>query len=480
MIRYSEYIDKEITQPKFFYLPLVIDKANTRRAVLDWFTICQRPLLTSIPKELASASMIKMEASVDEIEYISQYLAVHVDFKGTEDETLELSDPSEQYSVYGVVTNPSNPKLALLIRLQDQATEIPFRMYERFYLTEGMIENYTDTQPLLTDVGKFYLNKLLLAIPFKDKIPYWNKMFKPGDLEAETGPIVQGILNGTITKDMFNTYMNNGYWFGQDGSIVIQTWSEKSLGTDPKILKRKEELLKQYRDQLNDPLVITKIEQELVAMDKEYLKGDVSESFYAAAGGAAFSEQRKKSYIMFGVMPAFDKQAGKYAFIEESLAEGWNAGNATPCNNEIRRGAYGSAIQTAKGGEQSKFIMRIFQEITVDEEDCGTKKGVKMVFREKDVKHYLSRYLTDGTLLTVDNIKSFIGKEVSIRSPLYCRTKGGFCYKCVGEKYKQLNMKNIGLQAIILSSGFVQGALSTKHISSINSREIKDINHFLR
>ena len=65
--------------------------------------------------------------------------------------------------------------------------------------------------------------------------------------------------------------MANGYWFGEDGSLTKQAWSERSLITDPAIAKRKAELLKQYQDHLKDPLILAKIEKELIDMDKAWL-----------------------------------------------------------------------------------------------------------------------------------------------------------------------------------------------------------------
>ena len=71
--------------------------------------------------------------------------------------------------------------------------------------------------------------------------------------------------------------------------------------TDPAIKKRKAELIKQYEGQLNDPVIIAKIEDELIAMDKAYMKGDNSLRFYEAQfDSKTFDIWRKKLYITVG------------------------------------------------------------------------------------------------------------------------------------------------------------------------------------
>ena len=58
------------------------------------------------------------------------------------------------------------------------------------------------------------------------------------------------------------------------GSIAVPVFTEKALVPNQKILDRREELYKKYHDKLDDPTVMSMIEQELITMDKEYLKDD--------------------------------------------------------------------------------------------------------------------------------------------------------------------------------------------------------------
>ena len=91
--------------------------------------------------------------------------------------------------------------------------------------------------------------------------------------------------------------MNNLFWFAGDGSIFTAALSEKTVGYDPKLNTKRKELLEQYKDQMNDPVVLAKIEKELADIENAYIAGDESEMFFKAAGGKTL-EARKKFFCI--------------------------------------------------------------------------------------------------------------------------------------------------------------------------------------
>lgn len=64
---------------------------------------------------------------------------------------------------------------------------------------------------------------------------------------------------------------------------------------------------------------------------------------------------------------------------------------------------------------------------------------------------FLYRYIIEGnklTLLTDENITKYIGKEVKMRSPMYCIGVGRqkcTCNKCAGDFYYKIGKRKIGL-----------------------------------
>lgn len=460
---------------KFYFFIDCLQKPIDRRMVLDLFTPCQRPVLSDVPEQLRMKDFILVTGKNSEIAPLLPFYTVHVPQKDTDADFGSMSEPSKTYAVYGVVSLPEKADTLVLYRLQDDASYAPFSMQERFYMDSTMISNYKgDT--VVTDVGKFFCNKLLLAEPFGDLIPYINEPFNIGKIDDMVANL---LLAGKATREMYNTYMNNGFWFGTDGSIATACWSEKSLTTDPNLPKRRQELLEKYKNNLHDPTAALAIEKELIEMDKAYLKGDTSEPFYAVTAGKSYGEARKKMYGIFGLGVAFGQKKGVYDFTAHSLEDGWEPGDLAIVANDVRRGSYGRSMETAKGGEQTKLVLRMFQEVKMEEGDCGSTTGLLVTLTERNYKFYIGRYLVSGTMLTEENIKTYLGKEVEIRSPMFCKSKN-YCSKCCGEFFRQLKTENIGMQSLAVCSTFVGIAMKTMHASSLKTVHLQDIDRFFK
>lgn len=467
-MQFTALPEDTIDNAKVFFFIANKSKFNTRSAVLDFFTCRQREVV-NVPESCRGAKIIGIELTESEKLVFSDILVCHVPKTVSKLEDFTLTDATDDYIPYGIY-NPHTSNKLFMIKLADTANGRLYEFNHRFYIHPGDIDNYNEEQPLLTDVGKFYLNQLLLVMPFKDIIPYWNTRFDVGKLDKT---VAAGIMAGKIDRSMYEKYIDHGYWFG-DGAIFAPGWSEKSLTTDPAILKRKEELLNQYRSQLDDPIVLAKIEKELVDMDKAYIKGDSSETFYLAMGENSFADQRKKLFITFGLAASFGDTSGKYNFVEESLSEGWTPASFTACANNLRGGAYSRGVETAKGGEQTKFILRIFQEVTITEDDCGSKRGISVIITDNNKNDYIDRWTVDGKLLTKEILQDSVGKTFVIRSPQYCHTHNGYCFKCCGDVYRQINNRSIGLDSILITSAFTTTAMKKVHVSSIKATSIKN------
>lgn len=74
-------------------------------------------------------------------------------------------------------------------------------------------------------------------------------------------------------------------------------------------------------------------------------------------------------------------------------------------------------------------------------------------------------------LLTPDNINSYIGKIVNLRSPMYCRDNH-ICNKCAGELYYKMGIDNVGLISNVIGTSMTTLELKRFHNSSIKLKEI--------
>lgn len=473
----------DIKNAKYFYYVESMPKWCTERiAWLDWFTSRQRPVFTFIYENKPLVSdIIKLEStSPSALKMFDNWPVIHVASEG--DYSSEVEELSEKFIPYGVLKVPGNNQALMLIKLSENSLVPPFTMAEQFMLDEGMIANYKGN-PTVTDVGKFFLNYLLLVQPFESlgtaPIPYVNKQFKPGDIDDAYAKL---ILDKKCTRKEYTQYMRNVYAFGEDGSLGLSAWSEKSLTTDPAIRKRKEELFKRYKDKLNDPTVLTKIEEELIALDKQYIKGDDSEAFYMYDPGKSFGDQRKKFFFTFGISMAFSKNSGDYVLTESSLEKGWDKEELPNVANQIRLGSYGRGKETAKGGVQTKFVMRIFQNVKLDEQDCHATRGLKVSITPDNYKFWEGRYPVgeDAQPYTLETLKSLIGQEVELRSPMYCTAAPGYCAKCCGANIEKIGIEAVGLQALTITSAMTTVSMKQFHSTKIDPYTLKNFNKFLR
>lgn len=351
---------------------------------------------------------------------------------------------------------------------------------DTFTLRRGDIINFKGEKPIETTVGRFIVNYLLLVDPFGDLIEYQNKTFK-GAKALET-LISDNILAGKITAPQERKYGANLLFLCSNPEYFAPSLTKKVLTTGEHIKKRKKELLEQYKDEIaaGDVVVIAKIEKELVDLDKEYCKGDPSMVFLMKS--SYFSNIRKKLFIIHGAIPSFGKK-GDYDFIPNSLEEGWTTEDYSKIVNEIRDGTYSRSTEVAKGGEESNFILRIFQNTRITEEDCGVKHGLDMHIHETNYKDFIDRYYLENgktEIITPQSAKSLIGKTITLRSPMYCRGKdGGVCYKCTDKRFGETKQDTLATIMNTLGAMFSTLALKKVHNTTVSSTRLKDIDTYV-
>lgn len=299
---------------------------------------------------------------------------------------------------------------------------------ESIKIKAGTIRNVKkDTD---TTYGRLLVNDLLLTQNIGEKIDFTDgNWIKDGILKNIMSRVAK---DDSIDAKQAHNFVDALQFIASLTQFCVPSASEKSLSTDPKIAKRKLELLEKYKDKLNDPAVISAIEQELVAMDRDWLKGDISEGFYKS--GKDFNVSRKRMFIMHGGEKSFIDD-NKIEVTKFSLADGWDLKELPKVVNSLRDGAYGRGTATAMGGERVKKFQQTFQNSRISLEDCGTNKGADFIINEYNKSFFIGRTLMNKKILTEDIINNYIGKTVTIRSPLFCKAaKTDYCEICSGMK----------------------------------------------
>ncbi len=307
---------------------------------------------------------------------------------------------------------------------------------EKIVLKKGDLENVD--KEVTTTVGNVVANAMIFIYPFGHKIPFMTGRFNKNEIERHICELLVDNKEGdkhpdSITVDELLKFTEAVGALTAMSSVIVPTGSAKSFVIDPAILKRRDELLEIYKDKLDDPAIVAKIEKELITMDKANFKGDIAEGFLIS--DKAFAVARKRMFIMLGIEMGFGE---KIKAIGTSLNDGIDVDNLPTLIGAMRAGSFGRGSETELGGEQVKYFYRVYQNTRVEEPDCGTTRGLSWEITDYNYSNFAGLYLTtkSDTALTETALKAMVGKTVYIRSPLYCNTKApGYCAKCVGDAY---------------------------------------------
>jgi DNA-directed RNA polymerase subunit beta' len=131
-----------------------------------------------------------------------------------------------------------------------------------------------------------------------------------------------------------------------------------------------------------------------------------------------------------------------------------------------RKGLTDTALNTAKAGYLTRRLFDVAQDAIISEEDCGTKEFIKIssvnsagleVSLAKNIKaRFLAEDVADkegnvlfkkGAFLSKQDASLIESKgvtEVSVRSPLTCKTLRGVCVKCYGADLGKHKVVDLG------------------------------------
>lgn len=331
-----------------------------------------------------------------------------------------------------------------------------FRFKEVIEVPPGAVENIT--KKTKSTYGRLLLNQLLLVENLGAKIEY-----QDGNWHSDS--IIYKVMGRVANDDSISAseahaFVNATQFLAGLTQLCVPSASEKALTTDPRIKAKRAELLEKYKGQLNDSSVISKIEQELIAMDREWIKGDISEGFYKS--GKAFNITRKRAHVMHGGEANFLDES-KMTLVPTSLQEGWDMKYLPEMVNSLRDGSHSRGAATAIGGERVKKFQQVFQNASISVDDCGTKLGMEYLVTDINKNFFVGRRLVSGKSITKDNVNSLVGSTIKLRSPQYCNgAKTDYCKVCSGETVSN-HPNAINMLAASIGSVFMLREMSKTH-----------------
>ena len=185
--------------------------------------------------------------------------------------------------------------------------------------------------------------------------------------------------------------------------------------------------------------------------------------------------------------------------IISNLREGLNVLQYFISTHGARKGLADTALKTANSGYLTRKLVDVSQEVIIDEDDCGTLKGVNVTaivengeliepFVDRIVGRIsLEKVLHPDTSKTIVNMNEEITEEIAqkfqelgiekvkIRSLLTCESKKGVCKLCYGRNMSTSSLVELGEAAGVIAAQSIgepgtQLTMRTFHIGGIAMR----------
>jgi len=356
-----------------------------------------------------------------------------------------------------------------------------FNPNDQFLLPINKLNN---KNTIFTTVGRYIYNLFIMYPKLIQFTEYINWELNKDGLEKLEGILAKNLLENKITVEDFIEYINKSQWLGFSLSLFITpSLSYKIIKPVPEVVKRKQELEKQYRKEIldGDPYTSTKMEQELLGIAKEKLVDVPEMDLFNSGASKGFNNAYKNISVMRGAIRD-NARPGKYYVSTSNLYEGIKKEEYYQYADMPVLASYSRAISTQEGGYLSKQLNAAYQTVILGEKDsdCGSKGFLNIELTGKNKDMFLYRYIIEGNkLICLDSetISKYLEQTVKMRSPLFC-TDEHICNKCAGDLYFLLGLKNIGLLMNRVGTRMMNLALKKFHDTTIKVNKI-DIDNYI-
>lgn len=390
---------------------------------------------------------------LDDIDWYFYTMAIS---KGT---NKYLSIVDDQYFV-----NVGEDKVLITNRKPSEGQLLPYT--HKVTIDPSWLSNVTEV--IETTIGKLVINYALIESNFQDKIPYINTKMDSGKLEEI---VADNLRRDVIDIPQYISFVNSCSFIQTLSRIISVAATERNITPPEGLEEFKKELSLKY-DKLygenwrEDSVIVSQFANELGEFDEQYLKQDPT--YGKAITKKIKDNARKKMYLTMGKPNGFGTGS---TFTEGSLLDGYpkNKEQLKTIFNDSRNGSYGRGNETQKGGAVAKELLRASISMTIEKGDCGSKIYSKLKVTEKNFESVKGLYTAgpNGPVLIEDS-ESLIGKEIPVRSPLYCKLEGkSFCGVCMG---KTLENRKTGINLLLAD---VSAAILTESLKAMHNTQTK-------
>src|SRR6056297_2794517 len=376
-------------------------------------------------------------------------------------------------------------------------------------------------QIIPTTVGRVLFN---MEVP--EAAGYINKVLNKRSLRDIIGGIL-AVTDVPTTADFLDKIKTMGYDFAFKGGLSF------SLG-DIIIPKEKPEMIADANEQVDGSManynmglitnnerynqvidIWTSTNNRLTELSMKRLREDQQgfNSVYMMldSGARGSKEQIRQLTGMRGLMAKPKKStAGGGEIIENPILSNFKEGLSILeyfiSTHGARKGLADTALKTADAGYLTRRLVDVSQDIIINEQDCGTLRGIRMqaLKDNEDVIESLEdriigrvsmheirdpisdEILCESNQLITEKIAKKIAEtsieEVEIRSVLTCETERGVCAKCYGRDMARNSIVQVGEAVGVIAAQSIgepgtQLTLRTFHVGGTASRMEADSQH---
>jgi DNA-directed RNA polymerase subunit beta' len=316
-----------------------------------------------------------------------------------------------------------------------------------------------EEKPIETTVGRILFNEVLPA-----DYPFINEEADKSKIQKIVDDLIGQHGIGNISKILdaikslgFKYATQSGTTWGLDD---IQIPAEKYV-----VISKASEKVKEIIGQYNDGFLSDDERYRKIIEIWHGAKNEVEKLIPATLGKNGSVHDMLKSGAR-GSLSQITQMAGMKGLIQNSLGEtieypvlSSSKEGLTPIEyftttHGSRKGLSDTALNTARAGYLTRKLFSVAQDVVVTEHDCGTThhvvvgkgsdSGIDIALFKKIRGRVVAKdiALADGTVLfkkghtlkkeDAQKVEAAGIEEVSVFSPLTCKTKNGICVKCYG------------------------------------------------
>ena len=347
-----------------------------------------------------------------------------------------------------------NGKIVALANPYD-LLEVPVGKF-RYYTDQTKTTVKTNKNTFTTTLGIYIVNIYLRDFNFSRLFNgYLQRNIDDGVYKKVIEKTLSyALIEDKITVQDLKEWENTMQWFMPFETVLSPNHTEKMIACTKAINLKKAELVKKYKKEIEagDGVIASKIEAELKAFAKEYLKGDPSMDWILSEANCDFDNNFKNMFIMKGAVQDPDPNAKqKYHIVTGNFVDGIPAEEYAVAAGAGVHGAFARGKKTENGGYFEKLFISAYQHLKLDPpgSDCGTKKYITVYLDKNNIDDYMYCYVikNNGDLELIDSTTrdKYIDKQVKLRFSSMCESKTGICNKCAGELFYKLEEKYVGL-----------------------------------